>query len=193
VRHYIIYIPGLGDGYDPLRRLALLFWRIFGVTVEYVPMKWYDGKSYDEKYQRVETAVRNAQALGFTVSIVGESAGASMAMNVFAQTSSVHRLISLCGVNSSHTPISPRIFKRSPGFKQSVSRVDRSRTKVIASRVGQVTSIIARSDSTVPPEKNSISGARQIEIWSMGHIFTIVLCLSICSFIVIQQVRRRVA
>jgi len=190
MRHYIIYIPGLGDGYDPLRRLALFFWRIFGVTVEYVPMKWYDGKPYDEKYRRVEAAVRNAQALGFTVSLIGESAGATMAMNVFARNKSLHRMVSLCGVNSGNTPISPKIFKRSPGFQQSVSLVNESRAKVIKSRHAQVTSVIAMSDSTVPPEKNTIPGARQVKIWTMGHIFTITLCLSVLSFVIVRQVRR---
>lgn len=190
MKHYIIYIPGLGDSYDGLRRFLLFFWRIYGVKVEHVPVKWYDGKSYQEKYKRVAAAVQNAQALGYTVSVMGESAGGSMAMNIFARNESIHRLISLCGVNSYKTPISPRIFERGPAFKESVSILNASQAGAIK-RVQQITSITALYDETVPIKSNIIPSARRVTVWSIGHLITIVLCLSILSFIPIREVRRK--
>lgn len=191
MKHYIVYIPGLGDSYDGLRRFLLFFWRIYGVKVEHVPVKWYDGKSYQEKYKRVAAAVQNAQALGYTVSVMGESAGGSMAMNIFARNELIHRLISLCGVNSYKTPISPRIFERGPAFKESVSILNASQAGAIK-REQQITSITALYDETVPIKSNIIPGARRVTIWSIGHLITIVLSLSILSFIPIREVRRKV-
>lgn len=192
MKHYIIYIPGLGDRYDPLRRFLLFFWRIFGVTVEHVPMKWYDGKSYEQKYKRVDSAIRNAQTLGYTVSVIGESAGGSMAMNVFARNDSIYRMISLCGVNTARSPIASSIFRKGPAFETSVSTIADSQTDVKKQKIEHVTSITALYDPTVPIGRNMIPGARHVKLWSVGHFPTIVLALSLLSFIVVREVRRPV-
>jgi hypothetical protein len=192
MKHYIVYIPGLGDGYDKMRAFLLQFWRIYGVTVELVPMKWYDGKPYKDKYDRVKTAVNNAEALGFTVSVIGESAGGSMAMNIFARHSSLYRMVSLCGINTAQTPIASSIFRRGPAFKESVSSLAQSRADALQSRNDQITSITAAYDPTVPVKRNIIPGVRHITVWSIGHFTTIVLCLSLFSFIVVREIRRRV-
>lgn len=192
MEHHILYISGLGDNYDGIRRFFLFFWRIFGVRAELVSMQWYDGKPYDEKYKRVIAAIEASQARGYSVSLVGESAGGSMAMNVFARTESIHRLISLCGVNSYRTPISPRIFKRGPAFKESVSILNESQAKAIKDRLKRISSVTAVFDQTVPIKTNIIPGARRVTLWSIGHLTTILLCLSLFSFIVVREVRRQI-
>lgn len=193
MKHYIVYIPGLGDKYDGLRRFFLSFWRLYGVTVELVPMTWYDGKAYDDKFERVKSVITNAQALGFTVTVIGESAGASMALNVFATNKEIHRFISLCGVNNAKTPISSRIFKKGPAFEESVSYLSSSRANTMKDRIDQMTVITAKHDATVPIEKNVIPGARQVRVWSVGHLTTITLCLSLFSSVVVREVKRHVS
>ena len=192
MKHYIIYIPGLGDRYDGLRRFLLFFWRIFGVTVEHVPMKWYDSKPYEEKYKRVDSAIRNAQTLGYTVSVIGESAGGSMAMNIFAGNDTIYRMISLCGVNTARSPIASSIFRKGPAFKTSVASIADSQTDVEKDKIDHITSITALYDPTVPVARNSIPGARHVKLWSIGHFPTIVLALSLLSFIVVREVRRTI-
>lgn len=184
--HYIIYIPGLGDRYDGFRKFLLFFWRIFGVRTELVPMQWYDGKDYDEKFARVETAIKDAQSKGYRVSLIGESAGASMAMNVFAHDTSPRRMISLCGVNNSTIPISSHIYKRSLAFKKSVSLLDNSQNKAQVRRVVSVTGFF---DPRVSVEKNIIPGAKHIKVLSIGHLTTIILCLSLYSFVLIRAIK----
>lgn len=189
-KHYIIYIPGLGDHYDTVRRFFLFFWRVYGIKTELVPMQWYDGRPYDEKYQRVLAAIKKAEAAGHKVTLIGESAGASMAMNVFAEDTFLHRMISLCGVNNYNTPISPRIFQRGPAFKESVELLNNSQHIAIASRADRIVSVTALHDPTVSVEKNRIPGIRHIVVRSLGHLTTILLCLSFCSFLLIREVRR---
>ena len=192
MRHYILYIPGLGDSYDGFRKFSIFFWRIFGVRTELIPMQWYDGKNYEDKLIRVERAIKRAQSKGYTVSLIGESAGGSMAMNVFAHDESLYRLISLCGVNSYKTPISPRIFQRGPAFKESVSILNDSQSIAIKTRVKRITVITALYDPTVPIKSNIVSGARRVTIWSIGHLTTIVLCLTIFSFVLVREVKREI-
>jgi hypothetical protein len=190
MKHYIVYIPGLGDKYDGIRSFLLRSWRIFGVQTELVPMQWYDGKSFEEKYQRVVSAIERAQKQGYSVSIIGESAGGSMAINAFSMNTSIHRMISLCGVNTTRSPISSYIFKKGPAFGESVSKLDRSQTDATSERIRRVTSIVAFKDSVVPAHKNTIEGARQVIIPSIGHLTTILLCLSVYSFLVVREVKR---
>lgn len=192
MKHYIIYIPGLGDHNDGLRRFLLFFWQIFDVKTELVPMQWYDGKPYEEKFNRVELVIKKATAKGYTVSLVGESAGASMAMNVFARNTSPHRMMSFCGVNRLHDDISPHIFKRSPAFKESIELLETSRDLAVKSKLGRIVSVTALADPTVSVKKNIIPGARHVKIWSVGHFTTILLCLSIYSFILIRELKRPV-
>lgn len=190
MKHYIIYIPGLGDRNDGIRRFLLRFWRVFGVRTELVPMQWNDGSPYQEKYNRVVLAIKEAKAQGFEVSIIGESAGASMAMNVFASSSSLHRMVSLCGVNSPNAPIAPHIFAKSPAFEESVGNLQASRESVICDRKDQVSSVTALIDTTVPVGVNRISHVRNIRVPSIGHVVTILLCLTIFSFVLIREIRR---
>lgn len=190
MRHYIIYIPGLGDHYDGVRRFFLFFWRVFGVRTQLVPMQWYDGQPYEEKYQRIEKAIEKAEAAGYQVSLIGESAGASAAMNTFARHTSLHRLISLCGVNNYNTPISPRILKRGPAFKQSVELLNDSQAMALAARPTRITSVTALYDPVVAVDTNVISGVRHRTIWSIGHLTTILFCLSVYSFVLVREIRR---
>ena len=155
-----------------------------------MPMQWYDGKPYEEKHRRIKMAIEKAEAAGYQVSLIGESAGASAAMNTFARHTSLHRLISLCGVNNYNTPISPRIFKRGPAFKQSVELLSESQAMALATRAKRITSVTALYDSVVAVETNIIPGVRRKTIWSIGHLTTIILCLSVYSFVIVREIRR---
>lgn len=191
MKHYIIYIPGLGDHYDGVRRFFLRFWKIYGVKTQLVPMQWYDGESYQIKFDSVTAAVMAAKEKGYTVSLVGESAGASMAMNVFAQEESLRRLISLCGVNSFHASVSPRILVRSPAFKESLRHLAESQKTAVSQRHKDIISIAALSDPTVSVSKNRINGVKNMQVFSIGHITSILLCLSFFGFIVTREIKRK--
>jgi len=190
MRHYIIYLPGLGDRNDGLRRFLLWFWRIYGLQTKLVPMQWYDGRTYEEKYARVVTAIKRAEKQGYTVSVIGESAGGSMAMNVFSRTPSLYRLVSLCGVNLSSAPVSPHIYARSAAFKQSVSILTASGVQAVQDRADRITLLTGLTDLTVPAKENIIKGVRRRKIIGFGHIPTILLCLSIYSFVLVREIKR---
>lgn len=189
-RHYIMYISGLGDGYDPLRAFFVSTWRIFGVQTQHIGMRWNNTESYEDKVVRIKSAIQAARKQGYLVSLVGESAGASIAMNVFAGDNDIHRFVSLCGVNTAKTPISPHIFKRKPAFKKAISLLEESRVRAVSHKLDRIITITSARDPSVPVRINRIPGSRHITIRFIGHLTTIFFCLSLGSYIVVRAIKR---
>lgn len=190
MKHYIIYIPGLGDRYDGLRRFLLMFWRIYGVKTELVPMQWYAGGDFSDRSSKIQAAITAAQQKGYTVSLIGESAGGSAALNVMAENASLYLTISLAGVNDPNTPISSHIFRKSLAFKESVGLLQSSRDTVLKSRTSDIVSITGKSDPTVPVTKNLLPGAYHKKVWVYGHVQTILSVLSFMSFVPINIIKQ---
>ena len=186
MKHFILYIPGLGDHYDNGRSFALWFWRVYGLKVSLVPMKWDSGGRYEDKLAPVINAARRAEEKGYTVTLIGESAGASLAINAAAQLSDIHKIILIAGVNSSKLPISPHIQRRSPSFVDSSKAITASLIDVTLKKIHTIRAVL---DGTVSPRYNDIPGAHKHVIWSIGHVPTIFLCLTFLSPFIAKIIR----
>ena len=175
MKTHIIYIPGLGDRYDPFRRASLKLWRLWGVTAQHVPITWYDGGSFDQKYEYVAEAIRTAK--GKRIVLIGESAGGTLALLAGNKEPGVSRVITLCGVARPTTPVSQYLRKKAPALDTGVDSlpVDFS---------VDVHSVRAAIDPVVGAAYSSTKGATQHVIWSIGHLTTIVLCLTILAPII---------
>lgn len=175
---HIIYIPGLGDVQDPGRRLALRLWRLYGAEAELIPMDWDDEKSYQAKYDRVVDAVSRAVKKSQRVSLVADSAGAAIALNVFARHSKkIDRVVTICGVNSADIlPLSPIIEKRNPALDDAIRKLPAALSKIDATRV---TSFTALWDLTVRLEYSYIKNAQNRRLPMVVHFLTISCALTI--------------
>lgn len=190
MKHTIIYIPGLGDKYDDYRRKALKLWPLFGVNAVLVPMNWYSGGAYDERFERASKVIIDAVDRGHVVSLVGESAGGSMAINLFASHPVVASVITIAGVNRASTPVAQRTLRRGPAFAVSRQRVDESLRSINSERKRQIYTLSALLDSVVRARNSHIEGARNYRVWSVGHLFTITLCLTFFAGYVIHLAKR---
>jgi pimeloyl-ACP methyl ester carboxylesterase len=168
---YILYVPGLGDRYDNFRSWALQWWKLWGVDATLVPITWYDGGSMESKLARIDHALSDAPD-GKRIVLVGESAGATLALHVGDRDRRVSRVITLCGVARSFTPVSKHLRNRAPALDQAVN------TLADTPQV-EVHSIRAAIDGVVGSKYSSTSGAKRYVIWSVGHLFTIALCLTL--------------
>lgn len=168
---HIVYIPGLGDGYDGFRRRALKFWRLWGVQATHVPITWYDGGSMESKLKLVSKAIsvlpENARVV-----LIGESAGATLALHTAYHNPAVARVITLCGVARRNTPVSQHLRRRAPALSQAVDSLPNDEGI-------DVHSVRALIDGVVGKKYSSTVRARRHTIWSVGHIATITLCLTI--------------
>lgn len=187
----IFYIPGLGDHYDQLRRAALRHWRARGLTTELIPMRWYDGESYDDKYRRAHGIIQAALDNGDDVSLVGESAGGSMAISLFVQLPRVRRLITIAGVNNATAPIASSILHRAPAFGQSMRVAGQQLTDIGSKRRSSIHTINGLYDHAVSMASSTISGAHMHRSLTVGHLMTIAACLTIQKHRVISYATSR--
>jgi pimeloyl-ACP methyl ester carboxylesterase len=187
--HHIIYIPGLGDNYDDTRRKALRLWRIYGVTTELVPMQWYDRRPYEEKVRAIDDAITAAFSRGQQISLVGESAGASIALNVFAHDQRIFHLVTVCGVVDADASVSPTLYARSPAFKTSMSLLADSLAQ-LGEREQDIRTITSLYDPVVNQKRNIITNVHPTRIWVTGHMTAIVLCLSVLAVMVVRRAVR---
>lgn len=186
-KHYVVYVPGLGDVYDSGRKLALKTWRLYGVRAELVRMNWDDEKGYTPKYNRVVKAVTSAIKNGYTVSLVADSAGASLALNVFADYPDIYRVVTICGVNSPKLKISDIVKQKDPALDDSVKHLMRSLPKLDTKRI---VSLQSRMDEIVADEYSFIKGARNQKLPIIGHSLAISFCLTFGTSIVVRAIKR---
>ena len=170
---HVIYIPGLGNWNDRLRAAALNVWKLWGTPATLVPINWDDGRSMDQKMDLIQIAI-NAVPRGDRIVLIGESAGATLALHTAAVDTRVSRVITLCGVAVPTTPISGELRRKSPALDQAVSTLPRHFNV-------DVHSVRAAVDNVVGHRYSTVAGAKRHVIWSIGHVLTITLCLTILS------------
>ena len=190
MKHHILYIPGLGDGYDPLRQRALRLWSIFSVNAQLLPMQWFGDEPYDTKYQRASEAIIDLAKTGAKITLVGESAGGSMAINLFATHPQVANLVTIAGVNQVATPVAAYTLRRGPAFAVSRQRISKSLSQISDSRRRHIYTVSALIDAVVMARYSYIPKAHNRRIWSVGHLFTIALCLTLLSGYVVYLAKR---
>lgn len=173
MRTYVLYIPGLGDRYDGFRRTILRGWSLWGVTARLVPVTWYDGGNLEAKLARIESAM-SAVPDDARIVLIGESAGASLALHMASRNMRIDRVITLCGVAQPSTPVSSYLRRRAPALDQAV--------KSLPIRFNiEIHSVRAAIDGVVGAKYSSTDSAIRHVIWSVGHLTTIALCLSLYS------------
>jgi pimeloyl-ACP methyl ester carboxylesterase len=170
--HYI-YIPGLGDRLNFLRRLALLRWRNRSTRVVLVPMHWTNASEmYEQKYTRVADAIERLK--GEKIILVGESAGGAMALLALSRH---HRLVSevvtLCGYNFGAENILPVRRHRNPALYPLLVKTDTVVSDISLQLRERITTVYSTRDRVVTPSHSKIDGAHKIIIHTPGHMMNI--------------------
>lgn len=170
-RTTILYVPGLGHQNDMLRGACLKLWRVWGVEAHLIPMAWDDGRTFEEKYARLQTEIAKYER----VILIGESAGAAMVLYAASRDAkNVARFVTLCGANNPAMPISDYIHKRSPAFVEAVRSLPRS-----YANLEKIHCYRALHDRVIEKKYSLVPGAKEVIVFSIGHLITISLCLTI--------------
>ena len=165
---HVLYIPGLGDSFDAARRLALSYWKVWGITAELVPMNWKTSETYDEKYQRLVAQARRHEH----VIIIGESAGAAMALRVSEDMENIANCITLCGVAKNTAYISTHYDRRAPALRSATRNIPNTYRNTL-----NIISIFTPLDTTVAPKNTVVAGATKHRLYLPTHMLTIVFGL----------------
>jgi len=186
---HIIYLPGLGDRYDPMRRFFLSAWSLYGVRVTMIPMRWSSDESYDAKRARVLSALDMFD--NERVVLMGESAGGSMAVSVFAaQPGAVATTVTLCGKNTRSDNVSPRIYTHNPAFRESMQQAEMLVKNLQPKQSKQFVSIVPLYDPTVPVAETLIPGCQKMTLPLVGHLAAILAMLTIFAPLVVHRTKK---
>lgn len=179
----ILYIPGLGDHYDRVRRCGLIMWQRPGVRVELVPMRWSDTtETFAQKLDRMKTVIDADQS---PVVLVGESAGGAMAVaatNAFYDH--VLATITLCGMNQGADNVNPRFYRRNPAFRDALEHADLLVPAMNDGVKRKMLILYSSKDHTVRPHDTLIEGVQSHDLVTPGHLTSILLALKLRSGIV---------
>lgn len=190
MKTHIIYVPGLGDGYDPIRRFLLGFWRIYNVDVQMIPSGWSGTEPYENKVHRIQEAIANACGHGKRVVLIGESAGGSLALNVYAsEPEKVSKVLTLCGKNTGPEKVSPRYYRKNPAFREAMQEVESSILKLTKAQRGRFVSVYPLFDPTVPVAETFIPDCQKVRIWSVGHLASVFIALTLASPLVVRAAK----
>ncbi|CAN5134914.1 hypothetical protein BH09PAT3_BH09PAT3_4350 [soil metagenome] len=174
----VIYIPGLGD--DKVtqtlsaQRLAVTTWRFHGVTPHLFQMKWSDTESFELKLDRLLKLI-DELSLKDKVALVCASAGATAALNAFAERRDVVvGVVCIAGKINNPQAIGSGYKQRNPSFWESAQQTNQSVSKLAASDRQRVLSIRAMFDEIVPAKDSIFEGAHNKRVGTSGHAITII-------------------
>ncbi len=171
-KHYI-YIPGLGDRLDPLRRLALQRWRGPNAQVTLVAMRWADKtETYEQKYARIAEVIKRSD--GQKIILVGESAGGAMALLAFSRhMEQVSGVVTICGYNHGASDIGQMYRRRNPALHSLLLKTDEIVRQLSSEARQRVTVMYSDHDNTVTAKHSRINGTREIVLHKPGHFMNI--------------------
>lgn len=172
MRH-IIYIPGLGDHFDPLRRLVLTKWKQGHTRVTFVPMHWNNQhETHEDKYNRIAETIK--QAKGDEIFLVGESAGGAMALLTFSRNpDTIHRVVTVCGYNHGAQDVHPYHSHKHPAFYTLMPLVDAAVELFDRTTLDRITTVYSTRDHIVSAKHSHIDGTKQKIIHMPGHFISI--------------------
>jgi hypothetical protein len=185
---HILYIPGLGDKYDPFRIRLISWWHYRDITTEVVPMTWADGAPYDEKFSRLSAAID--RAAGKRIVLIGESAGGSMVVNMYAaRANDLYKIMTFCGKNTHPENVSPHLYRVNPAFKTSMQRTHESVAALTEQQRREFISVVPLYDPVVPVAQTMLEGCKRIRLFSFGHFVPIIQALTLSSWRIVREIK----
>lgn len=191
MKHYVLYIPGLGDKCTTGQAMAVRLWRIYGVRSELIALRWDIAEPLNTKLNKLYQRIDTLHEQGYTVSLVGVSAGAGVVIHAFSnRQNSVHKVVCLCGKLQNAGTIGSATYQWNPAFSESMQRLPETLHQLDALTLQRILSIKPLSDESVPPRDTIIPGTHSTTIPTHGHALSIGMGLTVFSYKIIRFIRR---
>src|SRR5688572_3509184 len=182
-QHHIIYIHGLGDYLlrNAIQKIVLQPWRLFGVRPHYHIIRWADQRStFKEKLSVLLEHIDKLHKQGHTISLVGASAGASMALVALAKRpNEIHRVVCIAAkLRDIHTLHMTASYVINPAYKDALELFQKIESKFSTNMRRRVLLIKPQTDRLVPVRDMYLQGAQIHQLSTNGHLVTIFLALT---------------
>jgi predicted peptidase len=180
MNHYVIYFPGLGDHKNfQIQTKALEKWHKFGLDPKFHHIGWNDNESYKIKLSK---AVRTIDKIpsSHIVSIVACSAGASMAMNVYAERKSrISAAVFICGKINNPDAIMEWRKKQNPSLLDCVTASSKNAKELKPADKQKMLVIQPVFDGVVTKNDGRIPLVKHKTIFAFFHSVAIYLSLTL--------------
>ncbi|MFZ2206792.1 MAG: hypothetical protein WA061_03975 [Microgenomates group bacterium] len=183
--NHVIVIPGLGNGVD--RHIwASNRWKKFGIIPHVFDVRWkIEEKGLSEKLLRALELIDSLLETNSHISLVGNSAGSSFALNLFGERrKSIDKVIINCGrVRDGDWPwfTFNQATELSPSFKESVLKAQELEKTFTPYDRSRILTLRPLFDEVVPPSTVSIQGAKNTVTPSFEHSLSIALNMTLFS------------
>jgi predicted peptidase len=152
-------------------------------------MTWDTG-TFEQKLARIDRAIDRSK--GKRVVIIGESAGGSMAVHMYARRpDDFYKVMTLCGKNIQPEKVDERYYMHHPAFRTSMERLNESLAQLTDKQRKRFVSIHPLYDPVVPVRETLIPGCRQVRLLAIGHFTVIILALTVLSPQLVRAARRK--
>lgn len=181
--NHLIIIPGLGNGVTK-HEWAVEGWKKFGIVPHVFDAKWkIEEKGFQIKLDRALKLVDLLINKNSRISILGNSAGSSFALNIFGKRKKqISHVIVNCGrVRDGDWPwfTFDQATKSSPSFRESVLRAQQIEKTFTNTDRKKILTLRPIFDEVVPPQTVLIKGAKNEIIPSIEHVISIALNMTL--------------
>jgi pimeloyl-ACP methyl ester carboxylesterase len=189
--HYVIYLPGFGDTNNSQVQIRLLNrWRKFGVEPRFQSINWSNNENFESKLARILEDVDELIKQKHKVSLVGISAGATMAINTFsARKDNIDKVVFICGKINNPQNVRQYYFQKNPAFKESLEQAAVNLQKLDEKDKSKMLSIHPIYDEVVYVRDAKLAGAKSKTIFSVEHALSIFLALSLYKKVAINFIK----
>lgn len=172
-KHHIIFIPGLGDNTFPNTNKFYtgfinrpLGFRHRDVKVHIFRPEWNTENTFNPKLERLLKVIDGLTEQGHVVSLVGQSAGGSAAINAFAnRPDKINGVVIVAGRLRSGENVSPTLekaAKKSKALEDSVLSFEKIEPNLTPEQRKRVMTITMLDDKVVPPSTVPIEEATNL-------------------------------
>ena len=191
-KHIVLYVPGLGDHRLKMRQRFLNLWHYKNVTTEIITMQWSIPEAWGAKLDSLTSKINSYHDLGYTVSLIGESAGASAVLQALnTRTESLNAVILLCGKSQYPDRVAQRLYQKNPALKDAMVGSHSAVSFLTEAQRKKVLNLHPLFDPVVPVHETKILGTKDSTMPIVGHILGIGFGMTIWSFKIVRFMRKQ--
>lgn len=189
-QHVIIYITGLNDQHPRFQQFAINTWRIYGVNPIFFKTSWAEASSFSEKLNRLINIIDTQHKAEKSVSLVGVSAGASLAVAAYAKRkTTIHKVVFICGKLSRPEAVGEAYYSNNPAFRDAMKYLTPNLAKLGKQQRKRIVSLSPLFDEIVAKKDTFVKDAKNITLPTLFHAFTIAIAITFLSPITVLFIK----
>lgn len=186
MKQVVILIPGLGDDTGKLQLVTKHWQQQYNIeTIPYLVPWMGNDQSFEQKLERLIEKIDALHENGYKISLLGTSAGGSCVINAYCKRrDKIAKVINVCGRLKKGENVFPTLdvaARNSLSFKQSVLLCEENLKTLTVQDKTKILTIRSMYDEIVPVSLIPIAGANNIRIFSIEHLLSISLTMTLYS------------